>query len=111
MADPTFADSYFGDSIVIGAGQLNQPLSLMSLVQAVAPNIVSSPSKLTIQADSANASPVLLGSSRISATNYGASLVAGASSTYQNGVGVPAPFGKIFLWFTAASTIHVEVAA
>lgn len=104
--DPTLYDPYFGDTIVISGAQLNTPLNLLKLIQAIAPNFNSIPSKLNIYADDGNAAPVLIGSSRVSATNYGTPLVPGANTNYQSQQ--TAPIGRIFLWCTANTTLHVE---
>ena len=106
MPDPTLADPYFGETINITP--LNTKVNLLKLMQAIAPNLTGTLTVLSIQADAANTAPVLIGSDRITATNYGLAIAPGTIGTYSTSQQTPVPAGRIWLWATAASAIHVE---
>lgn len=107
MPDPTLADSYFGETIVIST--LNSRVNLLKLMQAIAPNLSGQFTSISILSDSVNTAPLLIGSDRISPTNFGYSVAPGGVRPYPaTGQTAPVPTARIWLWVTAVTTLHVE---
>lgn len=107
--DPTKQAPYFGDMLTIPT--LNAPVQLMPLIQAISPNMSEQTALATLFAPSTNTVPLLIGSERISPTNYAYSLAAGSRREYVTAGGQfqGIPIGRIWLYTTAAATLGVEL--
>ena len=114
--DPTTPSGYFGDAVSItstsgagGASQLNMKVSLIALMQAVDPHVSPMLTLANLYAFAANAASVLVGSDRISTTNYAYPLAPGGTVRYISTSAIEnVPIGRIWLYCTANSTIGVE---
>lgn len=84
-------------------------LTLMQVVDKAAPPRCA---KLNIQLDlSAGAANLLVGNEDVSATNYGAVLVAGQAIVWETGETNDLVLNQISLWATSGSSVRVNVNA
>jgi hypothetical protein len=90
----------------------NQVLNLGTLIQQQVDTQASeSATILNIQADSANAQPVLIGVGgiKLTTTNYGRSVAAGQTANYSSGAASAVPVGRLYVLSTATATLHIEL--
>lgn len=98
---------YTAGQVTIPAGTAS---NLGALISAqVDANAAEAVFQLKLSADAGNAGPIFIGmDNTVSAAKYGASIAAGANRDYGGGGQRDVPVGRIYVFSTADSVLHVE---
>lgn len=95
---------YFGISVTLTPAVTGQ--NLLTLLQAVDPNVPATCRELTVQVQSVG--PVDVGDASISSTRRGYELQVGDSKTYRSSAVQDVPIGALYLFSASAAVVNVE---